>query len=282
MMKNSFFNKINIKQLVLTITLLFFLMNSSKDVYIQLPVSIICLAALIFPDFKLLKITWLCLILIFSIGNTFHYFELDNHKFLYIYWCIAIFACLFSDNFENDLKINAKLLIGFVFAFASLWKIISGDYLNNSFFVFTSITDGRIAGFFGLLHLLSKETIMQNRNAVNYLVNESQPPYQIGLLYTSGIYRIAQFLTYFGLLIEIIISVLFLLPDKISVTKYRDYALIVFLFFTYLVAPVWEFGSILSIIGLAQTDSKKKSAIYVLLFLIMQIYRIHIGRFLFL
>ena len=68
--RDIFFEKINKGQLTLTITLLFLLMNSSKDIYIQLPVSIVCLIALIFADVKLLKITWLSLILIFSITTS--------------------------------------------------------------------------------------------------------------------------------------------------------------------------------------------------------------------
>jgi hypothetical protein len=267
--------KFNKTQLVLTITLLFFLMNSSTDVRIRVLVSIVCLLALIFPVCKNSKAIWIALLLIFVIGNIPHFFELDNHKFLYIYWCIAITACLFSKNFEDDLKTNARVLIGFVFIFASLWKIFSGDYLNNSFFLFTSLTDRRVAGFLSLMHVLPKEMIQQNITAVNYLINESLPPHQTTLIYTPVIYRIAQLMTYCGIVFEIIIAALFLLPSKLRITKYRDYPLFIFLLFTYLVAPVWEFGSILSIIGLAQTDSKRTSVIYIILFLLMQVYRIH-------
>ncbi len=60
----------------------------------------------------------------------------------------------------------------------------------------------------------------------------------------------------------------------------RDAWLLIFLFFTYLVAPVIGFGWVLAIMGIAQTGIQhtRLRALYVFAFLYLQVYRVPWGK----
>jgi len=265
---------------VFTATLLLFTLSNSYDIYIKGLMIVVCMAALLIPKLQTVKATWLLIFLIFAVGNIRHYLEIDNHKFLYIYWSLAVFLCLFTDNVEGYLKINAKLMIGLSFSIAFIWKLFSEDYLNGSFFLWTCLTDGRLTKFLSFFHIISKDVIEQNKNAIHYLVYAAPTPYYKQLIQPHGVNFIAKFFTYGGIIMEAIVAALFLLPQKLSITRYRDYPLFLFIIIVYIIAPVWEFGSILSILGMAQTDSKRNVIYYMMLFLLMQLYRIILFHFL--
>ena len=48
----------------------------------------------------------------------------DNHAYLLCYWCLAITLALRTAEPEPVLALNGRLLIGLVFAFAALWKLV--------------------------------------------------------------------------------------------------------------------------------------------------------------
>lgn len=271
---------INQTDLTLKLTILLYLLNNSNYWYVKIPVTIVCLLALLFSRYLYTKPLWLGLALVMTVGNIPHYFEIDNHKFLFIYWCLAIFICLYSDNFEYYLRQNAKWLIGLVFFFACLWKSMSNDYLDGSFFVYSLLTDDRFIQFLLALNVIPKEVVEFNQSSLRYLVNDSPPPHQANLQFTYGIKQLAYFFTYWGLLLEGLIAVAFLLPLKTLFGRYRDYTLALFLVSTYLIAPVWGFGCILSIMGLSQSTEKKFKVFYICLFFLMQVYRIPIFQLL--
>lgn len=273
-------DKFDTTKATLTATLLLFIVSNSDDIYIKGLMIVVCMAALIMPALQTEKITWLIIFLIFSIGNIRHYLELANHKFLYIYWSLAVFICLFTNDLKKYLTFNGRLLIGLSFVLALIWKFLSGDYLNGSFFLWTCLADARFTKFLSFIHAMPKDVLEQNKNAVLYMVHEAPTPYTVHLICPSRIYLLSQFFTYFGLLIELGVACLFLLPQRFRITRYRDYPLFLFIVVVYLIAPVWEFGSILSVLGMAQADSKRKTLYYMILFLLMEIYRIIFFHFL--
>lgn len=263
---------------ILTVTLLFFTLNSSNYFYVKWLVTIIALTAIVFPKLKARKEIWIGLILTYIVGNVTHYLEIDNHKFLYIYWSVAILLCLFSEDFEKNISINARLLIGLAFFFAVISKIISSDYLDGSFFMWTSLMDTRVTKFLTWIHLMPRDLIIHNNGVYAQLVDKPILPAQAHLKSLPGLYFLSLIFTYAALIVELIIATLFLLPEKHRLSRWRDYPLLLFIASVYLVVPVWEFGSILSIIGSAQANTKRKSAVYLILFLLMQVYRLLYNR----
>ena len=65
-----------------------------------------------------------------------------------------------------------------------------------------------------------------------------------------------------GAIFESLVALAFLSPGGLG--KWRDAILLVFMFGTYVVAPVASFGTILCAIGLAQTNARWARAGYVL------------------
>ncbi|MFT3679583.1 MAG: hypothetical protein QM791_04885 [Ferruginibacter sp.] len=266
------------KNIVLTSTLLFLALHASGYRHVQLPVTIICSAGIIFPALKNSKYLWAAIILAYTVGNIALYFELVNHKFLYLYWCIAIFACLFSPDFEKAARFNAALLIGLVFAIATLQKLFSADYMDGSFILYILVKDERVGNFLSMFHLLPKEMVEQNIRAASRLVNDAAYPYEASLAYTVAAKHFSLILTWLTVIIEAVLAILFLLPRRFSITKYRDYIMWLFLFFGYMIAPIGGFGSVLALMGMAQAETKKRELIYILLFLLVQIYGVELYK----
>jgi hypothetical protein len=72
----------------------------------------------------------------------------DNHAYLLAYWCFAITLSLAARDPRACLALNARLLVGWAFAFAVLWKLaLSPDYLDGRFFRVAFLTDARFADF---------------------------------------------------------------------------------------------------------------------------------------
>ncbi|HMO63156.1 MAG TPA: hypothetical protein PKC39_13270 [Ferruginibacter sp.] len=266
------------KQLLLTVTLLYFMLHISVYRYVQVPVTLLCLMALIFPLLWDSKWIWGAIIVVYVLGSMPHYFELINHKFLYLYWAIAIFACLFSKSFEQDIAFNARVLLVLVFAIAGLQKLFSADYRDGSFMLYILSKDQRIAGFLNLLHLLPKEMLQQNIAAVNHIVQQPLQPQEAAIVYTPAVKQLAAILTWLTVAVELLIAVLFSLPEKIYAARYRHLLLLLFLFFTYMLAPIAGFGSILAIMGIALAGSKKTALWYIFMFFLIQVYGLQLHQ----
>src|SRR5690606_30702432 len=59
---------------------------------------------------------------------------------------------------ERLLSANARLMIGLVFAFSVLWKLVlSPDFMNGAFFTVTLLSDHRFEGFTRVAGGLSAE-----------------------------------------------------------------------------------------------------------------------------
>jgi hypothetical protein len=270
------FNK---RHVIITATLLLFIITGSDYDYIKAPIIILCSIPLLFPEFQLSKPVWLGVLLILILAHIPYFFEIDNFRFIFMYWCLAILASTFSDDFDCSLKLNARLMIGVIFGLAAINKLFSGDYLSGAFFQFSALTDNRFTRFLEAVRLLPHSEARYNWDTFMYMINDAEMPFQTNLKSTGSLNAAAQIFTCLVLTVESGIAVLFLLPKKIRITTYRDYLLYAFIGVTYSIANVVGFGSIVCILGLAQCDTKRKSFVYIFLLLLMHIYRLGIYKF---
>jgi hypothetical protein len=266
------------QELVLTATLIFLMLHASIYRYVQMPITLLCMVALLFPLLRSSKWIWGAIIFVYILGCMPHYFELINHKFLYLYWCVAVFASLFAANFEQAICFNARLLLVLVFAIATLQKLFSADYMDGSFMLYILAKDERIGGLLVMLGWLPKNMLQQNMAAVAHVMQYTPQPEQVPLLYTQSVKLMARVLTWLTLFVEAVTAILFALPATVRLARYRDMLFLLFLFFTYLLAPVAGFGSILAIMGMAQADTRAKMLLYVLMFLLMQVYALQVHQ----
>jgi hypothetical protein len=103
----------------------------------------------------------------------------DNHAYLLCYWCFAVSLALVSHDVAGCLSLNGRLLIGWAFAFAVVWKLfLSPDYLDGRFFRVLMLTDSRFADFVQLVGGLSPDQLADLRSFVQGQLGETLTPPQ--------------------------------------------------------------------------------------------------------
>jgi hypothetical protein len=263
-------------ELSLALSLLLLLLYSHHYWYIQTPLSVIALTALIFPHVRTSPSLWAVATFIVAVGTYINWHTVDNHKYLLTYWCVAIFCALLTRDPEQTAEKAARWLIGLVFLFAVLQKTISDDYLNSTFFYYELLVDERLSGLAKYMGGIPDQINTLNMAARRALVNYDSTLTAVHLGGTENVAKLAVFLTWWNYLIELIIGAAFLAPHSTWLSRMRDAWLLVFLFSTYLFAPVIGFGWVLAIMGIAQTGIHRTRlrVLYVVAFLFLQVYRV--------
>ena len=197
----------------------------------------------------------------------------DNHAYLLFYWCLAVTLSLVLKDSAKILSVNARLMIGLVFAFSVLWKLVlSPDFMNGTFFGVTLLTDPRFEGFARVAGGLSAEgydalrEFMRGGGTAYVGAEVPEIPPRLAAL--------SQFLTYWTIAIEAAVAVFFFLPVRLAVSGLRDYFLIIFCVTTYGVANVDGFGWLLLAMGAAQMGEGRTRVrlLYVAAFLLIIFY----------
>jgi hypothetical protein len=260
--------------LVPRMTLLLLILYSGYFWYLKVPMALLCVAGLIYRRLYMEPKFWLVVACVMGWGNMLNWFQIDNHKFLMMYWVIAIYCSLLSGNPERVMAINARLLIGLVFGFAVLWKAITPDYLSGQFFEFELLADSRFSIISTTLGGMTAQQMSENGYLMGQLTAHDGILEQVRLLTAPDIGWIAGFVTWWTILIEAVIAVLFLLPDRVLVRRLGDATLLIFAVTTYWVATVIGFGWLLMIMGVAQCRPQDQvtRVLYVATFLLILIY----------
>ena len=200
----------------------------------------------------------------------------DNHAYLLCYWCLAVSLALVSRDTRACLALNGRLLIGFAFAFATLWKLVlSPDYLDGRFFRVMLITDTRFAGFVQLVGGLTPEVLASLREFLTQHVD--------GQLFTvlhapgepARFLWLAYVMTWWTVILEGAVAIAFLWFVNQGISKARDALLIAFCATTYAVTPVEGFGWLLIAMGVAQCSGVRHTTrlLYFAVFGLILFYR---------
>ncbi len=198
----------------------------------------------------------------------------DNHRYLFVYWSLALCCACSLPKTEQPLAlaISSRWLLGLCMLLAVIWKIASPDYLNGSFFHFELLADERFAHVASWTSGLSLEQLAENRTLRESLVAGQllgTELSQVQLHTSSGVTTVAQVLTWWTLGIEGLLAGLFLaaavLPRSPRLVLVASLALLCFAATTYAVAPVRGFGGILMLLGLAQCEPEQKRLRYAFL-----------------
>jgi len=265
---------IDLYKLALQLTLLDFILKPVGSWEISAPVLTVAILALLIPGLLKNIIIWFLLA-----GLTLTWLILDwplsdNHAYLLFIWCFAIFLSTYIKD-KSIIGKNARMMIGCVFLFAVIWKaLLSPDFLDGRFFSLNMVEDPRFSEFTQLTCDITKDELNNFRDYVKQHVDGN-------LLHKKNINfdlkclnKVSYFLTYYSVSLEFIIALLFLLPKRLYISKFRDYFLILFCVSIYSVATVEGFGWLLIAMGISQCDDKKyTSLLYILCFLIILIYR---------
>ena len=174
----------------------------------------------------------------------------DNHAYLLAYWCLAIALARLAPEPERALAWNGRALLGLAFAFATLAKLLSPDYLDGRFFRVTLVEDRRLAPVATALGGLDEEALLARRAFVaapgaGPALARAAPPEPARLR------GLALFATWATLALEAAVAAAFLLPLA-RAAWLRHALLLAFCASTYAVAPVASFGWLLLAMGAAQ------------------------------
>ena len=248
--------------LVLILTLLLLLSYPPGRWYSDSIIVILSIVGILFSQVRKNAVFWLLITLILFFIVLRSWFVIDNHKFLELYWCFALFIAISSKIQERSkiLFFNAKMLIGLSMLFATLWKLLSITYLDGTFFEYTLLLDDRFQHVTGMFGGLTDSQITKNLASIDllkngYLFGIGNNEFQI--FSSNNTQIIAQFITWWTIVIEASIAVLFLMPTNSFTEISRNVLLLIFIVTTYCIFSLVSFGWLLVILGISQCTSKR-------------------------
>lgn len=255
-----------------TLLLLLLHMNS---IWYQDAVLIVCGAlGLLFRPLLDRENFWFTIVLVLAVAIFNNWYSLDNHKYLILYWCLAIGCSRMIPARNETLAMSARLLIGLCFGFATLWKLLSPDFASGAFFQYTLLTDSRFAEVAMWLGGVTSAGLESTEAALGLLFTYGDPQSAFYLADGPYLALVARAMAVWTIVIEGSIAVLFLLPRRFGITRWRDAALLTFVLTTYGIAPVLGFGWVLCAMGIMQSDTERFSgwpALYLVAILALEV-----------
>src|SRR5262245_59867432 len=273
-------------ELVLLLTLLLLVTRTPEYWYSQAVIVILSVCGIAFRPVREAATFWLIVSGFLGAELFFHRYAADNHKYLEVYWCVALFcACSLPEGErEQVVAFNARMLIGLCLAFAVFWKAVSATYFEGaSFFRFTLLTDPRFESMAQFLTSIPHAVLVANReneNLIKTAWSAGQDLTRVPLQGNSEVYPLALLLTWWTFLFEALLAVVFLWPNRPRIERVRNALLLTFGMTTYLVATVREFGWVLMILGLAQCapGSKWARVLFFVTVLVIQVFTLPFGQ----
>ena len=208
----------------------------------------------------------------------------DNHKYLFVYWCLALCSAfsLPAEQQSAALATSSRWLIGLCMLLAAIWKFSMADYRDSSFFQFTLLTDERFAHFTAAVagvpqNVLADNRLLETLLREGHLVGASIQSVALGS--SPAITSIAWLMTGWTVLIEGLLAIAFLAPDRRGVATARNVLLLIFAVTTYLIAPVRGFGWMLMLLGAAQCEERDRGfrPLYLGAILLIQAYTLPVA-----
>jgi hypothetical protein len=269
------FERLSHEDQVALLTLPLLLLYTDDYWYTNIPIGMLALAGLLFPTVRRSPLLWFAIACFLAAGIVWNWSSADNHTYLMCYWCLAISCTFASDRPHVALQQSARWLIAVTFAFAVLWKLLSADFLNASFFHYALLFDPRLNSKLELAGLLTSDSVALNAAAQLALVSYDSQLTRVGAITTEGVVLLAQVMTWWTVAIEAFIAVGFAAPAGSRLAKGRHACLLLFILTTYAIAPVIGFGWILATMAFvdAGRDDRSPRALYLVCIVLLQVFR---------
>lgn len=243
-------------ELTATVTLLLLLLHMISIWYMEAALLALCIPGLLFRGLLRRENFWFALTVVLAITTYREWFHLDNHKYLILYWVLAIACSRMVADADRTLAHSARLLIGLCFGFATIWKLISPDFASGTFFHYTLLTDSRFSEVATWLGGVPPEVLRANDDTLGDFFATGDALATVQLNGGPRLDLLAHVMTWWTIAIEGAIAVLFLLPTRFAASRWRDPFLILFVITTYSVAPVLGFAWVLCAMGVMQSDPR--------------------------
>ncbi|QDU26322.1 hypothetical protein ETAA8_14000 [Anatilimnocola aggregata] len=265
------------------LTILHLLVHAPQAWYLSVLLVPLFALGLIFRRWLHAPAFWYVTAMLLGATVYFNWESADNHKYLFVYWTLAL-CCTFSlpkSEWGESLARTSRLLIALCMILATVWKITTPQYIDARFFTFELLVDERFAHFTSWTTGVPLSTLAENRDLREQLIRGHFPGLtQVTLAGGAQVAPLAMFLTWWTVLIEGLLGILFFLPKSNRIKHTRNALLILFAVTTYSVAPVRGFGWMLMLLGLAQCEYEDRTYRwgYLAALLLIQAYTIPIGQ----
>lgn len=272
-LKSSFaFSENDMLILVLKMILIILLVLMNDNTVLAILMPVIVVPGLLFNKIALNKYYWLLLTL-FSVTP---YLVLDlvgyvpNHKHIFAYVILSITIMLFfseKNEILNNLRIQAKYIIGLCFLFAVIGKFLAPEFVDGSFFEFTNTIDPRFYGFTSFVADVDPLLLKENEINMQNLLSTNNTEFFFNVNGTENISTLGLIISYWTIFIEGMIAITFCIPNSYLLSKFRNVFLIAFILTTYPIATVYGFAIILAALGFIQATKTNKLTKYSLFYL---------------
>ncbi len=222
--------------------------------YIQLGLVTLTVTALVLRPLMRNPLLWLGLVGVLALAYTESWAQQNNHDFLKLYWCLGVGVSLLALDAMKAVRVNARLLIGLCFLFATLWKVLSPDYMSGAFFNYFLLQDTRFWMLSEYVVGLDASALMQDRIERVVYTEFGDPTGSLVVPFAADVLWLSPLMTWWTVLIEGAVALAFLLPTRFRFAKWRDAVLLVFIFSTYFVAPILYFAWLITAMGLIQCE----------------------------
>lgn len=246
------------------LTLLHLLVHAPQAWYLGLVLVPLFALGLTFRRWLTTPPFWYVTAMLLGTTIYFNWESSDNHKYMFVYWCLTL-CTTFSlprSQWSEGLARTSRLLLALCMILATAWKLAMPEYVDSRFFTFELLTDDRFANFTHWTTGVPTATLELNRDLRSFITSNAAawtPTVQLGG--AAQVAPLALFLTWWTVLIEGLIGLLFLLPAGKWTNRVRNSLLILFAATTYSVAPVRGFGWMLMLLGLAQSPHSPGSTL---------------------
>jgi len=237
-------------QLAAKLTLVVLLLHSGVGGPTDIPIKLLVVVGFLWADVVLDWMYWLIALFFLVYGNAPMWDLIDNHYYLITYWVASIVCILVSGSL--DLSWNARALIALTMLAAAFHKLLSPDYMSGEMFQHHLLLDGRFRGAAAVLTGLQLEDLEWNAHAWQAFVQSSSRADELWLRGAEEVGLLGLALTWWGVLIELVIGACFLLPQRKVFMAIGNVSLLIFIVTTYFIASVVGFGWILAVLGIAQ------------------------------
>lgn len=222
---------------------------------------------------------WLALALSATVVILQDWYAVDNHKYLLLYWLWILFVChVFAEPEQKrrTLLFNARFFLCFIFLAAAAQKLLSPTYRSGEMFEYYLYVDSRFTAFSKLIGIdpsvpdAVKKRIALFRSAYTKPVDN-----ELELPSSDRAHGAGLVMTWWDASLQALIGFLFLFRLR-ATDKLGHVLLLIFIFTTYLPAPVFGFGWILAIMGLtlAKQNFPRIALVYMISFIAIIFYQL--------
>lgn len=202
-----------------------------------------------------------------------HWETLDNHQYLISWWCLGLGLALLAANVDEAVRVSARLLVGLCFLYALVWKLRSTEFLSGNFMAWRLTTDSRFREFAQTFLELPSSASDSNRNTLRSIQLE---PMTDAILVTTGtrVRSVAIIVSWYTVIIEASVAILYLLPQRFDASKYAHLALFLFIISVYPIAPVVGFALVLLALSVAtMRDGSRSISVAIGLFIVLPLFK---------